>query len=281
MNQTPLLVSTDWLEEHLSESDLRIVDIRGHVITPNDATTQNRSHYPAYLQSHIPGAVFIDWIEHLCDDPNHLRVAEPQAFARLMSDIGVDESTLVVAYDDTNGRLAARLWWALHYYGHTKAAILDGGWNKWHAEDRATSTKAPQIGARKFTPRVNEALRRQGDEVLHMLNSARIILDMRSPEEFSGEATLARLAGHIPGAVNLPITALIREDGTLHSPDELRQRFAQVDINGAEEEVVAYSNVGVDSSLGVFALRVAGFEHGSNYDTSWQEWGNDEQKPIE
>lgn len=279
--KTPYLVSTDWLAEHLEDPILRIIDVRGQVFMPEDTEPRYQSHYPAYLEGHIPGAVFVDWIAQLSDDPNHLRVAEPLAFARLMGDLGVDSATQVIAYDNTNGRLASRLWWALNYYGHEKVAVLDGGWSKWRTEGRPTSTAGLQIEGTEFKVQKNDRLLRQGDAVLHMLNGTAVILDMRSPDEYAGDATLARLSGHIPGAVNLPVNQLLQADGTFHSPGELRNRFAQVGIDGTEPEVVVYSNVGVDACMGVLALRIAGFDHGSVYDTSWQEWGNDERKPVE
>lgn len=278
---TPILVSTDWLEAHLDDANLRIVDIRGHVFSPLDPEAQSLSHYPDYLDSHIPGAVFVDWIEHICDDPQHLRVADRHKFAKTMNDIGVDESTFVVAYDDTNGRLAARLWWALHYYGHERVAVLDGGWLKWRAENRATTTDVPRVERTAFEPVPDETWIQEGGEILHELGGTMQLMDMRLPDEYNGDLTFTRQAGHIPGAVNVPVNELVTEAGTLHSPDELQQRFAQAGVNGAKPDVVAYSNVGVDASFGVFALHVAGFNTGRVYDASWQEWGNDESKPVE
>ncbi len=279
--QTPILVSTEWLEAHSDDNNLRVVDIRGQVFSPVDPEVQNLSHYPAYLEAHIPGAIFIDWIEHISDDPQHLRVAGQQKFAEAMADIGVDESTFVVAYDNTNGRLAARLWWALAYYGHERAAVLDGGWPRWRAEERPTTTAVAPVERARFDPRPDDALLRQGHDVLLSLGGTTRLVDMRLPEEYSGEMSFTRQAGHIPGAVNLPVRELVTEDGTLHSPEELRNRFAQAGINGSAPEVIFYSNIGVDASFGAFAWRVAGFETGSVYDASWQEWGNDEQKPVE
>lgn len=276
-----LLVSTDWLARHLDDPQVRIVDIRGHVISANSPDDDFRGHYESYVQSHIPNAVFMDWVAHLSDDRDHLRVAPAGQFARVMGDLGIGPDTLVIAYDNAGNALAARLWWALNYYGHSRVAVLDGGWRKWLAEERPMSDEMPLVEATEFTAQTNGTLRRHGDDILHLLNSTARIVDLRAPDEYEGETSLARQRGHIPGAVNLPANRFTTENGTLHKPATLRQLFAEVGIDGSEPEVIFYSNVGVDACLGLLGFAVAGFEHGSLYDESWQEWGNDERKPVE
>lgn len=280
-----LLVTTDWLHQRLNDPGLRIVDIRGHVIPPTEPLPHYFNHRDEYVQSHIPGAVFIDWVHEITDpsDPRHARIAPPERLAGVMSRNGIGDDTFVVAYDDAASMFAARLWWSLNYYGHGKVAVLDGGWNKWVAEGRPVTAEAPKITPETFTLRPQPSWIRTGDQVMTRLDSPTKLIDVRSPQEYSGEATRAKRAGHIPGAVNLPRQELAAPDGTMLPPDQLRARFVEVgvDEHTPDVEIITYCNAGVSASYGLLALRVAGFNNSANYDGSWKEWGNDESRPIE
>jgi thiosulfate/3-mercaptopyruvate sulfurtransferase len=197
-----------------------------------------------------------------------------------MQRIGVGDDTFVVAYDDAAGMFAARLWWSLNYYGHTKVAVLDGGWNKWIAEDRPTTAEIPSLPPTTFTPQPNPAIFRSGAQVQARMGADQKLIDVRSPEEFAGKASRARRAGHIPGAVNLPRLLLIAPNGTMLNTDALRRRFASAGIDAESSDVVFYCNGGVSASFGLLALHAAGIEGGSVYDGSWKDWGNDDSKPI-
>jgi thiosulfate/3-mercaptopyruvate sulfurtransferase len=197
-----------------------------------------------------------------------------------MSRIGVGDNTLIVAYDDAGGMFAARLWWSLNYYGHTNVVVLDGGWNKWIAENHPTTAEIPQFEPAIFTAKPNPAIFRSSAQVLERLGDDQKPIDVRSPEEFAGKASRAKRGGHIPGATNLPRPLLIHGDGTMLSPETLRRRFASVGIDEYTPDVVFYCNGGVSASFGLLALRAAGFEGGSVYDGSWKDWGNDDSKPI-
>lgn len=278
---TNLLVSTEWLEEHLSDPDLKIVDVRGHITLTSGTNWNYLNHYEDYVDSHIPGAVFIDWVDDINDDPQHMQIAGPAKFADVMGRAGITPDTFVLAYDDLGNSLAARLWWALNYYGHDKVAVLDGGWPKWIEEERPTQVEMPSITPTEFHAEPHEDLRRQGHEVMAQLNSATRLIDLRPRDEYTGETVRARQAGHIPGAVNLPATELIAPDGTLHQPDVLDNKFRQAGIDEADPEHIVYNNIGVEACLGMLAMRVAGWLNISVYDGSWQEWGNDLEKPVE
>ncbi|MAS32558.1 MAG: sulfurtransferase [Anaerolineaceae bacterium] len=279
-----LLVSTQWLHDHLDDPNLRIVDIRGHVIAASEPPPHYFNHYDDYLQSHIPGAVFVDWVHEITDpnDPRHAQIARPDRYEAFARRIGIDADTLVVAYDDADSMFAARLWWSLNYYGHRHVAVLDGGWLKWTAEGRPTSDTIPHIEPSHFEAQPNENLRRTADQILAGLQTdERVLLDVRSSAEFAGQAARASRMGHIPGAVNQPRPTLVQPDHTMPPPDQLRQIFAQHGINADTAEVVPYCNGGVSASYAMLALRVAGFEDVAMYDGSWKEWGNDDSKPIE
>lgn len=277
------LVTTDWLHHHLDDPDLRIVDIRGHVLPPTDPPPHYFNHYADYLERHIPGAVFIDWVREITDpaDPRHARIAPPERFAAVMHRAGIADDTFVVAYDDAAGMFAARLWWALNYYGHPRVAVLDGGWNKWIAEGRPTTNRVPAIRPGAFMPRPQPDWVRTGDQVLTRLNTATKLVDLRSPQEYAGKASRARRAGHIPGAVNVPRQMLVAPDGTLLPREALRAVFAAAGVDESAPEIVTYCNAGVSASFGLLALRLAGLDRSANYDGSWKEWGNDDSRPIE
>ncbi len=278
-----LLVSTGWLAEHLTDSNLRIVDIRGHVLPANQPTPHYFNHQADYDQSHIPGATFIDWVQEITDpaDPRHAQIARPERYAAVMGRHGIGADTFVVAYDDAGGMFAARLWWSLNYYGHTRVVVLDGGWNKWTAEGRPVTTDVPVVQPALFTPVRNPAIYRDADQVAAAIGTSTRLLDVRSAEEFRGDYARAQRTGHIPGAVNNPRSTLLNPDSTLLAPEQLRAKFADVGIDVSTPEVIVYCNGGVAASLGLLAMRVAGLTNGAMYDGSWKEWGNDDSRPIE
>lgn len=278
-----LLVSNEWLETHLNDQNLRIVDIRGHVLPANEPTPHYFNHQADYQKSHIPGAVFIDWVHEITDpdDLRHAQIAKPERYAAAMSRAGISADTFVVAYDDAGGMFAARLWWSLNYYGHNNVTVLDGGWNKWVAEGRPVSTAMPTISPTNFVPRLNRDVYRDGQQVMTALHTTTRLMDMRSEEEFRGDYARAKRTGHIPGAVNQRRSNLLNPDGTMLPPEQLRAKFADVGVDADTPEVIVYCNAGVSASFGLLALRVAGFDMGAVYDGSWKDWANDEGKPIE
>jgi len=177
---------------------------------------------------------------------------------------------------------AARLWWALNYYGHSQVAVLDGGWQRWIAEARPVSAEIPRVAPSVFTARPDPNWYRDGAQVLAALQAQTRLVDMRSPEEFRGEASRAARKGHIPRAVNQPRRDLLAEDGTLLPPEALREKFAALGITDESDEVIFYCNAGVSASFGLLALRAAGIQApAAVYDGSWKDWGNDPEKPIE
>jgi thiosulfate/3-mercaptopyruvate sulfurtransferase len=280
----PLLVNTKWLAEHLNDSNIRIVDIRGHVIPASEPPPHYFNHHADYLKSHIPNTVFIDWVEEITQpgDPTTALIAPPDRFAAVMQRCAIGPDTHVVAYDDANGMFAARLWWDLQYYGHSKVSVLDGGWQKWLAEGRPVDDTIPatENTAAPFVATPNREWRRMGDEVLAKLNTNTCLLDVRTTDEFTGKSSRVKRKGHIPGAVNLPRSRLLAPDGTMLPPDKLREQFAAQGIDESTPEVIVYCNSGVSSSYGLLALRVAGLTRSAIYDGSWKNWANDETKPI-
>ena len=281
---TQLTVSTEWLTAHLDDPNVRVVDIRGHVISASEPPPHYFNHQADYDKSHIPGAVFVDWVNEITDpdDPRHAQIAKPERYADVITKLGITPDTTVVAYDDASGMFAARMWWSLNYYGHSKVAILDGGWQKWVKENRPVTALLPTIMPKPFTAQPNPAWRRTSAQVLSVLGSATKLLDLRSKDEYNGNSSRAKRKGHIPGAISSPRQNYIDPtDGTLLPPEQLKQKFAELGIDDNTGDVVTYCNGGVSASFGLLALRAAGINNVAMYDGSWKEWGNDDSKPIE
>ncbi len=275
------LVSTAWLEAHLHDPGLRVIELRGAVLPP----TQPPPHYftdrAGYERGHIPNAVFVDWQADFAEPGSPSNdVASPERFAALMGELGIGNETAVVIYDNAASMFACRLRWALRYYGHERVAVLDGGWDKWRAEGRPVSADIPQVARATFTPRVNPALKANADEILSGIKSGALqILDVRSPAEFRGDASRARQGGRIPGAISLPRKTMVADDMTLKSLEALRACFDEAGVALDAGETVIYCNSGVSASFGLLALEVAGARNLRLYDGSWKEWGNDASKP--
>jgi thiosulfate/3-mercaptopyruvate sulfurtransferase len=268
------LVSTDWLAEHLHDDNVRIIDIRGNVLPATQPPPHYFSHREAYEQAHIPNAMFVDWqVDIVEPDSASNDVASPSRFASLMGQLGIDASTVVVAYDDKDSMFASRLWWALRYYGHDAVHILDGGWNKWVAENRATDDLIPQVAPTVFELKMNSDIRAESVDITDDVQ----LVDVRSVAEYTGQASRAERMGHIPNAINLPRKAMAGD--VVPSVDDLRALFESKGVS-LDASTIIYCNSGISASYGLLAMQLAGAKDVRVYDGSWKEWGNDKTKPI-
>jgi thiosulfate/3-mercaptopyruvate sulfurtransferase len=276
------LVTTDWLADHLDNPAVRIVDIRGHVLPATEPLPHYYNHHADYLNAHIPGASFVDWVHEITDpdDPRHAKIAPPERYAAVMQRIGVNDDTFVVAYDDAGGMFAARLWWSLLYYGHEQVAVLVDGWQGWLAKGLPTTADIPEYPPGNFTARPQPYLHRTAEEVAAGIGKLHL-LDVRTPDEFAGRASRTARKGHIPTAVNLPRAELLNAQGIMLAPDLLRAKFEAVGVTGDGSSIVTYCNGGVSASFGLLALRAAGFAAGAVYDGSWKDWSSDPDRAIE
>jgi len=272
-----MLVSTDWVADHLDDPSVVIVESDEDVLL--------------YDTGHIPGAVKIDWHTDL----NHPLVRDylgPDAFARLLSEKGISRDHTVVFYGDNFNWWAAYALWVFKLFGHPDTRLMDGGRQKWQAESRPFETDVPKRTPVDYpTPERNDApIRAFRDEVVTHLKAGRPLVDVRSPEEYSGEMLHmpdypqegALRGGHIPGADNVPWKRAANEDGTFKARDELEKIYQEEMGLSPRDQVIAYCRIGERSSHTWFVLtHLLGFQKVRNYDGSWTEWGNLVGAPIE
>ena len=268
------LVSTDWLAQNLGKAGITVVDSSWHM----PATGRNGRE--EYLKAHIPGARFLD-IDEVADTssaaPHMLPSAEE--FGRAMEKLGVGKNDQIIVYDNSATRNAARGWFMLRHFGADQVAILDGGFQKWLAEDRPTGKGKPAPRNTRF-----EAIKRP-NEVVTLRDIRKGVgmplLDARGRPRFEGREEEPRpgvAPGHIPGARNLPYSELYNPDGTFKSHSELRRLFATTGAD-PEKPFVASCGSGVTANAIIFAARLLGNRDARLYDGSWSEWGADPTTP--
>jgi thiosulfate/3-mercaptopyruvate sulfurtransferase len=289
MDRTRFLVETSWLADHLHDTNLRIVDMRGYVKTVERNGQQNALYIGArdeYEQAHIPGAVYIDWSSDITDPDDNVeaQIAPPARFAALMSQLGIGDNDLVIAYDShPASQFATRLWWALRYYGHDQVVVLNGGLPKWEREHRPLEKSIPTYPPAAFTPKVQPQLRATAEEVLASLQQPHVLLiDARDAGQYTGAIVRGHgRAGHIPGALNIPREELIDPaSGTFRDNEQIDAIFSSSGVK-PEQHIIAYCNGGVAATTVLFSLAMLGYPQLTNYDGSWNEWGSRQDLPVE
>jgi thiosulfate/3-mercaptopyruvate sulfurtransferase len=272
-----VLVETDWVEQHLNDDSIRIVEV---------------DENPAlYAESHIPGAIGFDWKKDLQDQVKRDFLG-PKEFAAVMGDHGISNDHTVVLYGDRNNWFAAYTYWYFRYYGHDKVVLMNGPREKWISESRPTTQDIPNYDSANFqVGSIDEAIRAKREQVLDALGAkSHRLVDVRSPQEFSGELIAmpgyeqegAQRAGHIPGANSVPWAQAVREDGTFKSREELEELYTTKGVIEGDTPIIAYCRIGERSAHTWFVLHeLLGRDDVRNYDGSWTEWGNLVDVPIE
>jgi thiosulfate/3-mercaptopyruvate sulfurtransferase len=273
-----VLVDTDWVAEHASDPTVRLVESNEDMLL--------------YETGHIPGAVKIDWVTDL-NDPVMRDYLDAERFSELLASKGISNDTTVVFYGDKNNWWATYAFWVFKLFGHKDARILNGGRAKWIAEGRELTREVPGYPRGSYTApeRDDATIRAFRDQVREHIKQGdgAALVDVRSPQEFSGERTHmpeypqegTLRGGHIPTAVSIPWAQAVREDSTFKSPEELQALYGGKGVT-PDKDVIAYCRIGERSSHTWFVLTyLLGFPKVRNYDGSWTEWGNSVGLPIE
>ena len=271
-----VLVTTDWVAEHLKDPSVRIVESNEDILL--------------YDIGHIPGAVQIDWQKDLNDAVRRDYLTR-EKFEALLSANGIGNDTTVVFYGDKNNWWACYAFWVFNLFGHVNAKVMDGGRAKWEAEGRPMVKDVPSYPAASYhaQARADYKIRAFRDQVMAHVLAGQPLVDVRSPGEYSGEMLHmpnypqegAMRGGHIPGAKSVPWSRAANADGTFKSADELRAIYEEEQGLHHDDNVVAYCRIGERSSHTWFVLtHLLGIPGVRNYDGSWTEWGNTVRVPV-
>lgn len=271
------LVDTDWLSKHIHDEDIRIIDCRFSLGNPAEGRE-------SYRQSHIPGAVFFDLEKDLSGYVKTHGGRHPlpnmKNFLRKVEDVGIDNRSTIVIYDEKEGAFAGRCWWLFQYIGHEKVYVLNGGFAAWRKSGGKTDSTTPVYPSKSYRPNFNENILASLDEVRRIANGDKDspLIDSRSMERYLGrEEPIDRIPGHIPGAINLPWTDGVK-DGYFIDPDGQKERFSHLK---KDAPLIVYCGSGVTATPNFIALKEAGYTNVKLYVGSYSDWVSYESHKVE
>ncbi|RCV50853.1 sulfurtransferase [Marinitenerispora sediminis] len=274
MSRSDVLVDADWVEAHLDDANVVLVEV--------DEDTS------AYDKGHIRNAIKIDWKKDL-QDPVRRDFIDKEGFEKLLSERGISNDDTVVLYGGNNNWFAAYAYWYFKLYGHQDVKLLDGGRKKWELDSRELVEAAPERAATQYTAKDQDTgIRAFRDEVVAAIGKKDLV-DVRSPDEFVGKLLApahlpqetSQRPGHIPTARNIPWAKTANEDGTFKSEEELRELYTEAGVD-LDKDIIAYCRIGERSSHTWFALHeLLGLPNVKNYDGSWTEYGSLVGVPVE
>ncbi len=274
------LVTPETVARHLNDPDWVVVDCR---FSLTDTEIGRR----AYLEAHVPGAVYAHLDEDLSIRPvpgqtGRHPLPPLETFAARLSRWGIDEQVQVVVYDDISGVFAGRLWWMLRWLGHDAVAVMDGDWRHWQQEARPTTGGEESRPSRPFVPRPRPTMQITVDELRDRLGAADLkLLDARGADRYRGEnETIDPRAGHIPGALSAPYADNLDAEGRFLAPELLRARWQRLLDDTPADEAIVYCGSGVSAAHNLIAMEWAGLEPARLYVGSWSEWITDPERPT-
>jgi len=281
MSKPPMdsLVTAAWLQEHLGDADLVVLDCSVTISVDDDGNFRTVNGRAAYDEGHIPTAGFADLMGELADgdSPHSYAVPAPEAFAAAMSALGVGDDTRVVLYDTSGGPWAARVWWMLRWVGFDDAALLDGGFDAWTDAGFPLSTEAASEAARTLTIDLRPELIVEKDEVLAAIDDDSVeIIDALPTEHFRGDFAMYKRPGHIPTASNVPSRSLMAESGRFKAEADLAALFG----GELSQRTITYCGGGIAASTDAFIMTRLGYKDVAVYTASLQEWAADPDYPL-
>ena len=276
-NRWTTLITVEELAAVCESDRVAVVDCRFDLADPSSGKQQ-------YAAGHLPGAVYADLDEDLSSPITQNSGRHPLPKAGALADRlgawGIDSQAQIVAYDASGGAFASRLWWLARWLGHHTVAVLDGGWPAWGNAGQPTTTAIPNPAPRQFVPTVDNSMWVSTNELAEGLENVRLI-DAREAERFRGEAEpIDPVAGHVPGALNLPWKGNLDSDGRFLGPDELATRFADAKNSATSQQLASMCGSGVTACHNLLAMEIVGIRGAKLYAGSWSEWIRDERRPV-
>jgi thiosulfate/3-mercaptopyruvate sulfurtransferase len=272
------LISVERLINRLdnNQNNTVIIDVRFKL----DEADAGRKQY---LESHIPGAVYLDLNKDLSGRAEKHGGAHPlpdfPIFSRKLGNIGIDEETTIVIYDEGNDMYAARLWWLLEAIGHTKVYILEGGFTRWLEEGHATTAEVPALKPKEYKASFQEASIVDMETVKEKVAAGTKLIDSRAKDRYLGDfEPMYSKAGHIPGAKNYPWKKVLNDDGKWLKGEELKKHFSDLH---PEEEIIVSCGSGVSATVNILALKAAGYKNVKLYPGSFSDWISYDENEIE